>query len=75
MAPHKKKPTIEQRLEATNQTLELVAAMQLVTERELAKASKTINDLGDEISRLSRFTNAALTIHEARILKLERKKG
>jgi len=59
MAP-RKKPSFEARLEAIRQTLELVAAMQLVTEREL--------------SQLSKLSKTVLTSHEARLLRLERKK-
>lgn len=58
-APKKKrKPTIEERLEAITQTLELVAAMQLVNEKQL--------------ERFEQFTLINLTSHHRRITKLEK---
>ena len=56
----KGKPTIDQRLEAVVQTLEIVARMQLTTETELA--------------RLSKLSVKVMTSHENRIKKLERRK-
>jgi hypothetical protein len=56
----KGKPTIDQRLEAVVQTLEIVARMQLTTETEL--------------SRLTKLSIKVMTSHEDRIKKLERRK-
>lgn len=60
MAPRKRSPSIEQRLEAITQTMELLVGMQLSTEREL--------------KQLASLSRTMLTIHEARIKKLERNK-
>lgn len=61
MAPRRQKgkPTIEQRLEAITQTLEVVAGMQLTTEKEL--------------THLAKLSRIVMTSHEARIKKLEKK--
>jgi hypothetical protein len=68
MAPRKrKKPTIEDRLDAVTHTLELLAGMQLTTEA-------SVQNVASELAQLTALSKAMLTIHEARIQKLERKK-
>ena len=52
-----KKPTIDERLEAITHTLELVAAMQLKTEKQL--------------KRLGRYVRIITIDHERRLLALE----
>jgi hypothetical protein len=53
-------PTIEERLAAVTQTLELIAGMQLRTEIELGK--------------MARYVNALAKAHDKRLTKLEKGK-
>lgn len=55
-----KKPTIDERLEAIAQTLELVANMQLVTEEKL-------KGLVDTTQRFEEFAKLVLSNHEERL--------
>jgi hypothetical protein len=66
MAPRREKgkPTIEQRLDAITETLELVAGMQLTVEKSLKQTAKNLE-------RLSLLGATVMTSHEARIRKLE----
>lgn len=74
-----KKPTIEQRLEAITQTLELVAGMQLATDRkldrvaiELEQLSKLAAQTNKDLGHLTALSKIVFTSHEARIKKLEK---
>jgi F0F1-type ATP synthase gamma subunit len=61
-----KKPTIEQRLEAIAETLEIVAAMQLASEKRMDAALKRMD-------RFEAFTFVNLVGHNKRLKKLEGK--
>jgi hypothetical protein len=65
--PRRRKPTIEERLEAIVETLELVAAMQLSNEKEIEQTQK-------DLSHLTKLSRIVMTSHEARIKSLEGKK-
>jgi hypothetical protein len=56
--------TVEGRLEALTQSLELVASMQLKTEQEIAKTQV-------QIRRLGRYVRAIVVDHEQRLAALE----
>lgn len=58
------KPTIDERLEALTQSVELLAQMQKQTEKEHKKTTK-------EIRQLVRLVRVIVLDHEARLLTLE----
>jgi hypothetical protein len=66
------KPTIEQRLEAITQTLEIVAGMQLAIEKEQAITSKNLAITAKNLSHLTALSKIVMTSHEARIKSLEK---
>lgn len=59
--------TIEERLEALTQTLELTAHQAQDTERRLNKLAAFVNDIAEGTARLLNIAQ----IHEQRISKLE----
>jgi hypothetical protein len=59
-----KKRTIDERLDALAQSVELIASMQLQTEKEQIKTGKQIRSLG-------RLVRLIVLDHEARLLALE----
>jgi len=61
MSEEKPKKTIDERLEALAQSVELLAAMQIKTEKE--------------IRRLGRYVRVIVLDHEARLLALESDDG
>ena len=69
----RKKPTIDERLDAITETLELVAGMQLTNEKAITSLAKAIERTEKNLDRLERLTKVMLISHEARIKKLERK--
>lgn len=56
--------TIDERLEALTQSVELIAGMQKVTEAEQKKTAR-------EIRKLARLVRVIVVDHEARLLDLE----
>lgn len=67
----KKKPTLDERLEAIIHTLELVAAMQMQTEKKLDVLEKNMDRLEKFSERFAEFTFTNIVSQHKRIKKLE----
>jgi hypothetical protein len=69
--PDSKRPTFDERLEAINQTLELVAAMQLDNEKRFEKRFAEIARLQEQDGEHIRALVRIAEIHEHRLSHLE----